>query len=149
MIESIISDALRFALNPTGMLIEKSTQALVNKTNNLQENGTIEQLKEESLKQEYVNQMSESQARVSQELAIAQRISTAEEVEIEEFYEGNRSGGVGVQTTDVGMNLGAHGSGQKVTRRIYRFKGWHDGAKEILEQLNQANSQTPPHPQEK
>ncbi|QWG33349.1 hypothetical protein [Bacillus mycoides] len=147
--ESIIYDAIRFALNPTGTLIEKSTQALVQKTTNLQENGTIEQLKEETLKQEYVNQMSESQARVSQELAIAQRISTAEEVEIEEFFEGNGAGGVGVQTNDIGMNIGAHGSGQKVTRRIYRFKGWHDGAKEILEKLNQPSIPNPPKPQEK
>ncbi|ALL23635.1 hypothetical protein ABEX41_12920 [Bacillus tropicus] len=141
---SIFFDALKFAINPTGTLIEKTTQALINKTTNLQESGTIEQLKEESLKQEYVNRMSESQARVSQELAIAQRISTAEEVEIEEFYEGNGSGGIGVQTNDKGMNIGAQGAGQKVTRRIYRFKGWHDGAKEILEQLNQSNTSNAP-----
>ncbi|CAH0347663.1 hypothetical protein [Bacillus sp. CECT 9360] len=75
-------EALKFGLNPTGYLVQKGTEALIIKAQSLRESGTIKELEEEASKQEIYNQMSESQARIAQELAIAQRINTAEEVEI-------------------------------------------------------------------
>jgi len=40
------------------------------------------------------------QAKVAQEMAIAQRIQTASEVEIEEYYEGSKEATAGISASD-------------------------------------------------
>lgn len=67
--------------------------------------------------------MAEAQARVAQELALASRIETAEEVEMEEYYDTSGEGSLGVQATEGALSLGASGSGRKVSKRVFRFKG--------------------------
>ncbi|WP_051640958.1 hypothetical protein [Bacillus sp. MB2021] len=129
-------EALRFGLNPTGYLVQKGTEALIMKAQSLRETGTVSELEEEARKQEIYNQMSESQAKIAQELAIAQRINTAEEVEIEEYYEGEGNGGLGVQANQSNVNIGATGHGRKVVKRVYKFKGWHENGLEMIEQYN-------------
>lgn len=59
--------------------------------------------------------MAESQAKVAQELAIAQRINTAEEVEIEEFYDVSGKGNIGLQVDMKSETLGL-GAGVKEER---------------------------------
>lgn len=132
-------EALKFGLNPTGYLVQKGTESLIMKAQSLRETGTVSELQEEARKQEIYNQMSESQARIAQELAIAQRINTAEEVEIEEYYEGEGKGGIGVQATQSNLNIGATGQGRKVTKRVYKFKGWNEKGFEMIEKTNNEN----------
>jgi len=67
--------------------------------------------------------MAERQAKVAQELAIAQRIRTAEEVEVEELYDYSGEGNLGLNVKDEGVMLGACGKGSRVVKRICRFKG--------------------------
>lgn len=75
--------------------------------------------------QEIDLQLMQAQARVAQEIAIAKRIEIADEVEIEEFYEGRGEGNAGAQLRDGSVNLGISGSGNKVTKRVYRFRGFN------------------------
>ena len=86
-------------------------------------NDTIEQLIEKSKRAELEMAIEQSKAHVAQEMAIASRISTAEEVEIEEHYEYTGEGNLGLKGDGNGFTFGASGAGKKVTRRICRFKG--------------------------
>ncbi len=63
------------------------------------------------------------QAKVAQELAIAQRISTSEIVEIEEFYDVSGEGNLGAKVDESAFSLGAAGKGKKVTKRVIKFSG--------------------------
>lgn len=94
----------------------------INKSKTVAEQEDITLLENEARLQEIENRISEYQARVAQELAIAKRIETAAEVEIEEFYDTTGSGGVGFQTNESGINLGINGNGRRVVKRVYRFK---------------------------
>jgi len=77
----------------------------------------------EAKKQGIELQMAHAQAKVAQEIAIAQRIENAEEVIIEEYYEGEGQGKVGVSGDEQGLTLGVSGGAKKVTKRVYRFVG--------------------------
>jgi len=68
-------------------------------------------------------QMAHAQAKVAQELAIAQRIENATEVIIEEYYEDEGQGNAGVTTDEKGLTIGISGNSRKITKRIYRFVG--------------------------
>jgi hypothetical protein len=76
-------------------------------------------------REEALARVAEATARVQQELAIAGRIATADEVEIEEFYEGSGEGSAGLKTDGKGLTAGLAATGRKVTRRVVRFKGWN------------------------
>ena len=65
----------------------------------------------------------QNQAKVEQELAIARRIDSAEEVEIEEYYDVSGSGSVGLKADEASVTIGANGDGRKVTKRVIKFKG--------------------------
>jgi len=68
-------------------------------------------------------QMAERQAKVAQELALARRIESALNVEMEEFYDISGSGHAGLNTDGCTLSAGIGGKGHKVTKRIFRFKG--------------------------
>lgn len=116
-------------------LVAESVSKTIEKSTAVSQKGDIDELEKEERIQEIENRISEYQARVAQELAIARRIENAAEVEIEEFYDTTGTGGVGLQATPGALNLGINGNGRKVTRRVYRFKGWN-------------NTQTPVKPEE-
>lgn len=126
-------EALKFGLNPTGYLVQKGAEALIIKA---QGTGTVNEIEEEARKQELQYQMLEGNAKISQELAIAQRINTADEVEIEEYFEGEGQGEIGVQVKDKNVNIGGHGHGRKIVKRVYKFKGWHGNELEVMTQHN-------------
>ena len=121
-----------FAISPVGFLISEALTASIGKSKDLSNNGTIAELEEEAIKQELSNRISESQAKVAQELAIASRIESADEVEIEEYYDISGDGNIGLSAGESGVKLGTGGSGRKVTKRIYRFKGWNEKSLEEL-----------------
>lgn len=84
----------------------------------------LDELRLEAQRKEYLTATAEREARVAQELAIAERISTAAEVTIEEFYEYKGDGQLGLSGESGKGNLGLSGSGQRVARRVYTFKGF-------------------------
>lgn len=86
-------------------------------------------LEEEAKKQRIVMEFQAHQARVAQELAIAERIASSHEVEIEEFYDGSGKGSLGLKTEGESITLGASGEGRRVTKRVIRFTGWGAGDK--------------------
>ena len=85
----------------------------------------LDELREESIKQEIKMEFSKHQARVAQELAIAKRIENALEVEIEEYYDnsGKDEGGLNVNLTTQSGGIGISTENRRVSKRIYRFKG--------------------------
>lgn len=84
--------------------------------------GDLNRLGHEVQRQELSLKMAELQARVAQELAIAERIENAQEVEIEEYYEGSVEGSAGLKPGAGGV-VGIGGAGRRVTKRIFRFLG--------------------------
>ena len=122
--ETIFSvvEAAKFALNPTGYLIRKIASNVVEDSTNAKPD-RLEDLRIEAERQALEMKMAEAKARVAQELALAQRIETAEEVEMEEFYETAADGKAGVSVEGEGLSAGISGSGRRVTKRVFRFKG--------------------------
>jgi hypothetical protein len=106
--------------------IEKATKAF-------QENSkdkSADELRDLAARERIRMEVEREQARTQQEIAIANRIDNASEVEIEEFYDISGSGNVGAQGTTDGntfsVSMGASGEGKKIVRRVYRFKGHGD-----------------------
>jgi hypothetical protein len=83
----------------------------------------LEDLKLDAAKKQVLAATAEREAKVAQELAIAERISAALEVTIEEYYEYKGETVVGAQADASSVNLGLSGSSQRVSRRIYKFSG--------------------------
>lgn len=98
------------------------------------ENKGITSLEDEAKKQRINMEFQAHQARVAQELAISQRIYFSDTVEIEEFYDGQGKGSLGVKGDESGITLGASGEGRRVTKRIIKFSGWGQPPSAIEEQ---------------
>lgn len=116
-------DAVRIVLNPTGYLIEKMMNRNVESFNESSDKSTIQQLKEDAIREEIKATVLQNQAKVEQELAIARRIDSAEEVEIEEYYDLSGNAGAGLKTDGQAVSLGLNGEGRKVAKRVIKFKG--------------------------
>lgn len=110
-------------LNPTGYLIGLGIKKIVENISESDNSTPIATLKEESLRAEIKARALLAQAKVEQELAISRRIDSAEEVEIEEFYDTSGKGNAGINTDGESISLGLGGEGRKVTKRIIKFKG--------------------------
>lgn len=87
------------------------------------EGKSIENLEQEARKQQIVMDFQAHQARVAQEISIAQRIASSIEVEIEEYYDTAGKGSAGLKAEEKSVTLGFSGEGRKVTKRIIKFKG--------------------------
>lgn len=81
-------------------------------------------LEEEAKKQKIIMEFQAHQARVAQELAIAERIAASHEVTIEEYFDGSGKGHAGLKVDGEAVSLGASGEGRRVTKRVIRFSGW-------------------------
>jgi len=81
-------------------------------------------LEEEAKKQNIVMEFQAHQARVAQEIAIAERIAASNEVVIEEYYDVFGKGNAGVKADSEAISLGVSGEGRRVTKRVIRFSGW-------------------------
>lgn len=84
----------------------------------------LESLETEAKKQQIVMDFQAHQARVAQEVAIAQRIESSEEVEIEEYYDLSGKANAGLKAEENSVALGVSGEGRRVTKRTIKFKGW-------------------------
>ena len=111
-----VSSPLLSAL--TGVVIESAKE-----TERLQGSGELEALDNEAKKQAISLNMAKMQAIVAQELAIAERIKSAHEVEIEEYYEGEGNGGINASGNLDGASISLGGGSKKITKRVYRFIG--------------------------
>ncbi|GCD59762.1 hypothetical protein NBRC3280_2278 [Acetobacter pasteurianus NBRC 3280] len=111
-----------WALNPTGMLINEAIKRAQGQVDAASDKG-MDELQAEIAKQEIRLQFELKQAKIAQELAIAQRISDADTVEIEEFYDLSGKVKAGVNVDEKAINVGLSGEGSRVTKRIYTFKG--------------------------
>ena len=123
-IKNVFRDALK-ALAETTPLIGPIATVLVKSAidaDAASESGELTKLNEEAAHQEISLHMAKLQAQVAQELAIAHRIESAAEVEIEEYYEGEGKAGLGATTDGATASLSIGGEARKVTKRVYRFK---------------------------
>ena len=107
----------------TAILIKQLSES-VTKSTEVVDTQDIKKLENEVKIQELEQRIAEAQARVAQELAIAERIQNSAEVEIEEFYDVEGSGKAGVQYQDSSLNVGLSASGKKISKRVYKFKGF-------------------------
>ncbi|MBF5006983.1 hypothetical protein [Diaphorobacter caeni] len=103
------------------LIVEKFSDAQED-INNAKDKG-LPELEEEAKKQKIEMEFRAHQARVAQELAIAERIATSDLVEITEYYEGSGKGNIGAKGDEAGISIGASGEGRKVTRRVIKFYG--------------------------
>lgn len=116
-------------LNPTGYLISKLVEKVASSSAGTEAGkASIEELQLEARKQEIAMEMAQIQAKVAQELAIAKRIEIAAVVEIEEFYDVSGNARAGVKATAETISAGISGGGKKVTKRIYKFRGFDSEA---------------------
>jgi len=84
----------------------------------------IAELELEAAKQKVLMEFQAHQARVSQELAIAERISTSSDVEITEYYDASGKGHAGLTASESSVTAGVGGEGRKVTHRVIKFTGF-------------------------
>lgn len=68
-------------------------------------------------------QIAHDQAKVAQESAIAKPTKNAHEVIIEEYYEGESKGQLGVTGGGRGLTVGASVEGKRIIKRVYKFIG--------------------------
>src|SRR5699024_5849812 len=108
-----------YIFSPTSYVVGELLSKTLTDRQEKNTNQSLEQLEEQASKQEISDRLSESQAKVLQELAIARRIETADEVEIEEYFDTTGEGNVGVKTNDKSINVGVGGSGRRVVKRVY------------------------------
>lgn len=83
----------------------------------------VQELELEVAKQKILMDFQSHQARVSQEIAIAERISTSHEVEITEYYDVSGKGQAGITAQEGGITAGVGGEGRKITHRTIKFSG--------------------------
>lgn len=117
--------AAKIVVNPYGYLFERIADAIGASVEESSEATKLElaDLRVLAEKQALQMRVAETQAKVAQELAIAKRIELAEEVEIEEFYDLHGDGSLGFKVDEKAVSLGASASAQKVSKRIYKFRG--------------------------
>jgi len=101
---------------------------------------TIDELQDQTRRKEFEMAMARDEARVAQELAIAERILVAEEVEIEEFYDTSANGSLGIKAEGQTITAGASGGGKRVVKRVYKFRGFRDVVEEDAPPTDEAAS---------
>lgn len=84
----------------------------------------VTELELEVAKQKILMEFQTHQARVSQEIAIAERISTSHEAEITEYYDISGKGQAGITAQESSITAGVSGEGRKVTHRTIKFSGF-------------------------
>ena len=97
---------------------------------NAAESKGLAELEQEAAKQKVIMEFQAHQARVSQEIAIAERISTSNEVKITEYYDASGKGHAGLNANEASVTAGVGGEGRKVTHRVIKFSGFSASQKD-------------------
>jgi hypothetical protein len=119
----VVTQQTLYVVSPALARLVEATTGAINEAVKAGDKGELQALQLEAQRQEIMMSMAERQAKVTQELALAHRIETAEDVEMEEFYDVSGSGELGIKSDSSAVTAGLSGHGQKVTKRIFRFKG--------------------------
>lgn len=114
-----ILESAKILYSPSSLLLDAFARSLREK----QEPDDIVDLRVEVERRQLEMRMAESEARVAQELAIARRIETAHEVEMTEYFDYSGEGHLGIKVGAESINAGAGGSGRRVSKRKFVFKG--------------------------
>ncbi|HDR0612716.1 hypothetical protein [Pasteurella multocida] len=117
----------------TNIVVNTAISLLLDKFKNSNGNETVDHLLEERKKNEIKMDMAAAEAKVLQELAIARRIELAQDVQIEEYYDLEGKGNLGVEVKKDGVGLGILGAGKRVSKRIFKFNGVNS---ELLEAVS-------------
>lgn len=117
-----VTKAVTISMFPLGATIVKTIENSSKEVDDASSKG-IDELRDELSKQTLRQGFELQQAKIAQELAIAHRITNAETVEIEEFYDTSMRGKAGLETKETGVMFGIGGERQNVTKRIYKFSG--------------------------
>jgi hypothetical protein len=128
-------DKVLFAISPTSYFLAKTAEKAIDHLT--EDSKSVQELKLEAQKKELYARIAESEARIAQEVAIAERIRTANTVEIEEFYEASGKGGLGVNATEGTISGSLGGEGRKITSRVYRFTGWGEAEKSFGQEIGE------------
>ncbi|QJS29269.1 hypothetical protein [Rhizobium ruizarguesonis] len=135
--------AMAVSMVPLGGVLVRTIENSSKEIDAASERG-IEDLRQEIAKQELRLGFDMQQARIAQELAIAHRITNAETVEIEEFYDKSGSAQAGVGLSEGSLNLGLRGDGKSVVKRVYKFTGHSvPNIDAVLPRLEEAKDQKP------
>ncbi|AKD37750.1 hypothetical protein I926_02100 [Pasteurella multocida subsp. multocida OH4807] len=118
----------------TNIVVNTAISLLLDRFRNSNGNDTVDNLLEERKKNEIKMDMAAAEAKVLQELAIARRIELAQDVQIEEYYDLEGKGNIGVRVEKNGGTLGILGEGKRVSKRIFKFNGVNS---ELLEAVSQ------------
>jgi hypothetical protein len=117
-----------------GWLMSKVLDAYLDDTSNqIAGSSTLDETRKIAEKQRMAIELMERRASAAQEFALAHRMATADEVEVEEHYDVSGEGMLGLdaqgdaKTQTVGASLGLKGSGRVMRKRIIRLKGLVDG----------------------
>lgn len=114
---------LIFPFSATSALVKIIAEKLAATNIDAPPNADLVSVRTETERQENEMRRLEAQAKVAQEMAIANRIEGALEVQIEEFYEYAGEGKAGLNTDGSGLTLGVSGGSKRVSKRVYRFTG--------------------------
>jgi hypothetical protein len=125
-------------VSPVAGLVLEGAEKAANAINSASDKG-VDALREEVAKQEIRLKFELQQAKIAQELAIAQRILDAEAVEIEEFYDRSGKGDFGARLDEGVASLELAAEGRSVTKRIYHFKGRHDTDATIIPRITESS----------
>lgn len=112
-------DALKFVNSPVALVIDAFAKTVSDRPGSK----AVEELRVETERRELEMRVAEAEARVAQELAIARRIETAHEVEMTEYFDYLGDGYAGMKTDGKTISAGVGGSGRKVSKRKFVFKG--------------------------
>ena len=107
---------------PMGTVIDSAIDAAAWVLKKTEENEAVND--HDVLQTELKMRMAAAHAKVTQELAIARRISEATEVSIEEHYAYSGAGYIGIKIDKAAGTFGAGAEGMHVSKRVYRFSGF-------------------------
>ena len=110
-------------ISPTAALLEIGAKTLIEKYSKNTKTSLASEFQDSAIKAEIESRVLLASAKVEQEMAISRRIDSAEEVEIEEFYDTTGKGNLGLKAGEDSFGLGLSGEGRKITKRIIKFKG--------------------------
>lgn len=111
------------SLSPVGAIALAVTAAIKESKVTTATQEKLDEVRAETERQENEMRRLEAQAKVAQEMAIAARIESALEVQIEEFYEYAGEGKAGLNTDGKSLSIGASGSMKRISKRVYKFTG--------------------------
>lgn len=122
---TVLIEEVTKSLDPLGII--KKTKEVLDKT-------TIEDstISENEL---LVSKITDVNAAIAQELAIAYRIENSEEVIIEEYYEKDNHGKAGVTADKTKIDVGINIEKRKISKRTYTFRGSNNKNAELIEKL--------------